>query len=93
MPFINKVTVKGQTYYLENLVANNGSYIVSLPTITGNDKFVTESTITNFTVSRNEMPAQDVRREKEQLRNSFCRRSDNGAVQAVQYNSIRTSHA
>ena len=55
MPFINKVTVKGTTYYLENLVANNGAHIVSLPTITGNDKFVTENTISNFTVSRNEI--------------------------------------
>ena len=56
MPFINKVTVKGTTYYLENLVANNGAHVVSLPDgITKNDTFVTESTISNFTASRNEM--------------------------------------
>lgn len=53
MPFINKVTVRGTTYYLENLT--NGSDIVRLPqNIAANDYFVTESTLGQFTVT----PAQ-----------------------------------
>ena len=50
MPFINKVTVRGTTYYLENLT--DGSNIVKLPkNISANDEFVTRHTISDFTVS------------------------------------------
>lgn len=56
MPFINKVTVRGTTYYLENLT--NGSDIARLPTasqgLRANDVIVTEGTLGNFTVT----PAQ-----------------------------------
>lgn len=56
MPFINKVTVRGTTYYLENLT--NGSDIAKLPTsaqgLRANDTLVTEGTLGNFTVT----PAQ-----------------------------------
>lgn len=56
MPFINKVTVRGTTYYLENLT--NGSDIAKLPTaaqgLKANDTLVTEGTLGNFTVT----PAQ-----------------------------------
>lgn len=56
MPFINKVTVRGTTYYLENLT--NGSDIAKLPTaaqgLRANDVLVTEGTLGNFTVT----PAQ-----------------------------------
>jgi len=56
MPFINKVTVRGTTYYLENLT--NGSDIAKLPTaaqgLKANDVLVTEGTLGNFTVT----PAQ-----------------------------------
>ena len=48
MPFINKVTVKGTTYYLENLVAENGAYTVRLPSIQKDDIFVTKNTIGEF---------------------------------------------
>lgn len=51
MPFINKVTVKGTTYYLENLVAGSGAYTVRLPNISRDDVFVTKNTIGDFTVS------------------------------------------
>ena len=56
MPFINKVTVRGTTYYLENLT--DGSNIAKLPTanqgLRANDTLVTEGTLGNFTVT----PAQ-----------------------------------
>ena len=56
MPFINKVTVRGTTYYLENLT--NGSDIARLPTsaqgLKANDVLVTEGTLSKFTVT----PAQ-----------------------------------
>ena len=56
MPFINKVTVRGTTYYLENLT--DGSNIAKLPTasqgLRANDVLVTEGTLGNFTVT----PAQ-----------------------------------
>lgn len=54
MPFINKVTVRGTTYYLENLT--DGSNIVRLPKgISANDYFVTENTLGKFTVSEKEL--------------------------------------
>ena len=54
MPFINKVTVRGTTYYLENLT--DGSNIVRLPKgISANDYFVTENTLGTFTVSKKEL--------------------------------------
>lgn len=43
MPFINKVTVRGKTYYLENLT--DGTHVVKLPTLNGDDVFVTEKTL------------------------------------------------
>ena len=53
MPFINKVTVRGTTYYLENLT--NGSDIARLPTsaqgLKANDTLVTEGTLGKFTVT------------------------------------------
>lgn len=53
MPFINKVTVRGTTYYLENLT--NGSDIAKLPTaaqgLKANDTLVTEGTLGKFTVT------------------------------------------
>ena len=56
MSFINKVTVRGTTYYLENLT--NGSDIAKLPTpaqgLKANDTLVTEGTLGQFTVT----PAQ-----------------------------------
>ena len=54
MPFINKVTVRGTTYYLENLT--DGSNIVRLPKgISADDYFVTENTLGKFTVSEKEL--------------------------------------
>lgn len=54
MPFINKVTVRGTTYYLENLT--DGSNIVKLPKgISANDEFVTRNTLGQFTVSEQEL--------------------------------------
>ena len=54
MPFINKVTVRGTTYYLENLT--DGSNIVRLPKgIAADDYFVTENTLGQFTVSEKEL--------------------------------------
>ena len=43
MPFINKVTVRGKQYNLENLT--DGTHIVRLPTLSGDDIFVTESSL------------------------------------------------
>lgn len=43
MPFINKVTVRGKTYNLENLT--DGTHVVKLPTLEGDDVFVTEKTL------------------------------------------------
>lgn len=43
MPFINKVTVRGKTYNLENLT--DGTHVVRLPTLNGDDVFVTEKTL------------------------------------------------
>jgi hypothetical protein len=43
MPFINKVTVRGKTYNLENLT--DGTHVVKLPTLNGDDVFVTEKTL------------------------------------------------
>lgn len=43
MAFINKVTVRGKTYNLENLT--DGSHVVKLPTLNGDDVFVTEKTL------------------------------------------------
>lgn len=43
MPFINKVTVRGKQYNLENLT--DGTHIVRLPTLSGDDVFVTEKTL------------------------------------------------
>ena len=45
MPFINKVTVRGKTYYLENLT--DGTHVVKLPTLNGDDVFVTEKTLSH----------------------------------------------
>lgn len=54
MPFINKVTVRGTTYYLENLT--DGSNIVRLPKgIAADDYFVTQNTLGQFTVSEKEL--------------------------------------
>lgn len=54
MPFINKVTVRGTTYYLENLT--DGSNIVRLPKgIAADDEFVTRNTLGQFTVSEQEL--------------------------------------
>lgn len=61
MPFINKVTVKGTTYYLENLVSGNGAYTVRLPNISRDDVFVTKNTIGEFTVSQDDMNAMEIR--------------------------------
>lgn len=61
MPFINKVTVSGTTYYLENLVANNGAHTVRLPNISRDDVFVTKNTIGNFTVSQDDMNAMETK--------------------------------
>ena len=53
MPFINKVTVRGTTYYLENLT--DGSNIAKLPTasqgLKATDTLVTEGTLGKFTVT------------------------------------------
>ena len=43
MPFINKATVRGKTYNLENLT--DGTHVVKLPTLNGDDVFVTEKTL------------------------------------------------
>lgn len=43
MPFINKVTVRGKTYNLENLT--DGTHVVKLPTLNGDDVFITEKTL------------------------------------------------
>lgn len=43
MAFINKVTVRGKTYNLENLT--DGTHVVKLPTLNGDDVFVTEKTL------------------------------------------------
>lgn len=43
MPFINKVTVRGKTYNLENLT--DGTHVVRLPTLNGDDVFVTQKTL------------------------------------------------
>lgn len=43
MDYINKVTVRGRTYNLENLT--DGTHIVRLPTLSGDDVFVTEKTL------------------------------------------------
>ena len=43
MAFVNKVTVRGKTYNLENLT--DGSHVVKLPTLNGDDVFVTEKTL------------------------------------------------
>ena len=59
MPFINKVTVKGTTYYLENLVAGSGAYTVRLPNISRDDVFVTRNTVGEFTVSKDELKAMN----------------------------------
>ena len=61
MPFINKVTVKGTTYYLENLVAGSGAYTVRLPNISRDDVFVTKNTIGEFTVSQDDMQAMEAK--------------------------------
>lgn len=45
MPFINKVTVRGKTYNLENLT--DGTHVVKLPTLNGDDVFVTEKTLSH----------------------------------------------
>ena len=65
MPFINKVTVRGTTYYLENLT--DGSNIVKLPSgISATDYFVTENTLGKFTVS-----AKDLEEFKEESNKKF----------------------
>ena len=62
MPFINKVTVKGTTYYLENLVTPGGAYTVRLPSnIQKDDVFVTKNTIDSFTVSQDDMKAMETK--------------------------------
>lgn len=43
MPFINKVTVRGKKYNLENLT--DGTHVVKLPTLNDDDVFVTEKTL------------------------------------------------
>lgn len=43
MAFINKVTVRGKTYNLENLT--DGSYVVRLPKLNADDEFVTKNTL------------------------------------------------
>lgn len=43
MAYINKVTVRGRTYNLENLT--DGTHIVRLPILSGDDVFVTEKTL------------------------------------------------
>ena len=57
MPFINKVTVRGTTYYLENLT--DGSNIAKLPTsaqgLKANDTLVTEGTLGKFTVTPSQL--------------------------------------
>ena len=57
MPFINKVTVRGTTYYLENLT--DGSNIAKLPTasqgLKANDVLVTEGTLGKFTVTPSQL--------------------------------------
>ena len=57
MPFINKVTVRGTTYYLENLT--DGSNIAKLPTasqgLRANDVIVTEGTLGKFTVTPSQL--------------------------------------
>lgn len=57
MPFINKVTVRGTTYYLENLT--DGSNIAKLPTasqgLKANDVIVTEGTLGKFTVTPSQL--------------------------------------
>ena len=50
MAFINKVTVRGKTYNLENLT--DGQHVVKLPTLSDDDVFVTVNTIgDNISVS------------------------------------------
>ena len=57
MPFINKVTVRETTYYLENLT--DGSNIAKLPTsaqgLRANDVIVTEGTLGKFTVTPSQL--------------------------------------
>ena len=57
MPFINKVTVRGTTYYLENLT--DGSNIAKLPTaaqgLRATDTIVTEGTLGKFTVTPSQL--------------------------------------
>lgn len=43
MAYINKVTVRGKTYNLENLT--DGSYVVRLPKLSADDEFVTKNTL------------------------------------------------
>lgn len=43
MAYINKVTVRGRTYNLENLT--DGTHIVRLPKLTADDEFVTKNTL------------------------------------------------
>lgn len=45
MAYINKVTVRGRTYNLENLT--DGTHIVRLPTLSGDDVFITNGLTTN----------------------------------------------
>ena len=65
MPFINKVTVRGTTYFLENLT--DGSNIAKLPTaaqgLKANDILVTEGTLGKFTVTPGQL--EDFKNEVE----------------------------
>lgn len=57
MPFINKVTVRGETYFLSNLT--DGSNIAKLPTsaqgLKATDTLVTEGTLGKFTVTPSQL--------------------------------------
>ena len=82
MPFINKVTVRGKTYNLENLT--DGTHVVKLPTLNGDDVFVTEKTLSqgikvssltngNYTVSLPTLTQNDifvVKSKQDQINNN-----------------------
>ena len=83
MPFINKVTVRGKQYNLENLT--DGTHIVRLPTLSGDDVFVTESSLNkeikvssltngNYTVSLPTLTQNDtfvVKSKQDQINNQI----------------------
>ena len=82
MPFINKVTVRGKQYNLENLT--DGTHVVRLPTLSGDDVFVTESSLNkeikvssltngNYTVSLPTLTQNDmfvVKSKQDQINNN-----------------------